>query len=385
MKKISFFWKLFLAIFFGILLSLLALMLGFRFTIPFAFSRHMMDMNMMMRDPGSMNMGMRMIDNELYDIFLLTSTEALWIALPIVLLISLLISWGVSRIIASPLQKMFIAAQDIASGQYHRRIPLPLNEDKSKADPIQKLAIGFNQMAASLEETEKMRQQLIGDISHELRTPLTTIKGSMEGLIDGVVPGNEKTYQQIYEEADRLQRLVEDLQELSRIEGGAYHLEKRWFSLNDLIESIAHKYASRFEEKKISFSHNQPETTIKIFADRDRLEQVLVNLLINAIHYSDEGRSVTLETHQNKDAVTIQVKDNGVGIASEHLPNIFTRFYRVDKSRSRQSGGSGIGLTISKHLVEAHGGTITVTSPGPGLGSTFKIKLPLEDKKEKQA
>lgn len=384
MKKISFFWKLFLAIFFGILLSLLALMLGFRITVPFAFSRHMMDMNMMMRDPGSMNMGMRMMDNELYDIFLLTSTEALWIALPIVLLISLLISWGISRIIESPLQKMFIAAQDIASGQYHRRIPLSLNENKSKADPIQKLAIGFNQMAASLEKTEKMRQQLIGDISHELRTPLTTIKGSMEGLIDGVVQGNEQTYQQLYQEADRLQRLVDDLQELSRMEGGAYRLNPQRISIGDLFQSISKKYESRFQEKQVHFSIAIPESNIMIAVDPDRIEQVLVNLLMNALQFTDPGDSVSLSAQQQKNELKIQVQDTGSGITEEHLPHIFTRFYRVDKSRSRQSGGSGIGLTISKHLVEAHGGTITVSSDGPGLGSTFEIKLPLDDKKVKQ-
>ena len=385
MKKISFFWKLFLAIFFGILLSLLTLMIGFRITIPFAFSRHMTDMNMMMRDPGSMNMGMRMIDNELYDVFLLTSTEAIWIALPVVLLISLLISWGISRIIESPLQKMFVAAQDIASGQYHRRIPLAMDANKSKVDPIQKLAIGFNQMAASLEETEKMRQQLIGDISHELRTPLTTIKGSMEGLIDGVVQGNEQTYQQLYQEADRLQRLVDDLQELSRIEGGAYHLNQQWISIAELFLNISKKYEPRFQEKQVQFSNSIPESNIMIWVDPDRLEQVLVNLLMNALQFTNPGDSVSLSAQQYRNELKIQVQDTGSGIAEEHLPHIFTRFYRVDKSRSRQSGGSGIGLTISKHLVEAHGGTITVSSAGPGLGSTFEIKLPLEDKKVKQA
>jgi histidine kinase len=302
-----------------------------------------------------------------------------------VLLISLLISWGISRIIESPLQKMFVAAQDIASGQYHQRIPLSFEPQKTNLDPIQKLAIGFNQMAASLEETEQMRQQLIGDISHELRTPLTTIKGSMEGLIDGVVQGNEQTYQQLYQEADRLQRLVDDLQELSRIEGGAYHLNPQWISIPEIFQSISTKYDYRFQEKQVQFSISIPEPNTTIFVDPDRLEQVLVNLLMNALQFTDPGDSVSLSAQQHRNVLKIQVQDTGSGIASEHLPHIFTRFYRVDKSRSRQSGGSGIGLTISKHLVEAHGGTITVTSPGPGLGSTFEIKLPVENKKEKQA
>ena len=316
MNKISFFWKLFLAIFFGIFLSLLTLMIAFRVSIPYAFSRHMSDMNMMMREPSSMNMGMRMMNNELYEIFYQTSNEALWIALPVVLIISLLISWGISRIIESPLQKMFVAAQDIASGQYHRRIPLAMDSKKSKADPIQKLAIGFNQMAASLEETEQMRQQLIGDISHELRTPLTTIKGSMEGLIDGVVQGNEQTYQQLYQEADRLQRLVDDLQELSRIEGGAYHLNPQWISIQALFQNISKKYESQFYEKQIQFSITIPDPSIKIFVDPDRLEQVLVNLLMNALQFTNPGDSVTLAAQQHKNVLKIQVQDTGSGIAS---------------------------------------------------------------------
>ena len=239
-------------------------------------------------------------------------------------------------------------------------------------------------MAASLEETEKMRQQLIGDISHELRTPLTTIKGSMEGLIDGVVQGNEQTYQQLYQEADRLQRLVDDLQELSRIEGGAYHLTPQRISIAELFQNISKKYESRFQEKQVQFSISIPESNIMIWVDPDRLEQVLVNLLMNALQFTNPGDSVSLSAQQYRNELKIQVQDTGSGIAEEHLPHIFTRFYRVDKSRSRQSGGSGIGLTISKHLVEAHGGTITVNSAGIGSGTTFTISLPKGIKIEKE-
>lgn len=359
-------------------------MIAFRISIPYAFSRHMSDMNMMMRDTTNLNMGIRMMDNGLYEIFYQTSTEALWIALPVVLLMSLLISWGISRMIESPLQKMFFAAQEIASGKYHQRIPLSFEPHNTNLDPIQKLAIGFNQMAASLEETENMRQQLIGDISHELRTPLTTIKGSMEGLIDGVVQGNEQTYQQLYQEADRLQRLVDDLQELSRIEGGAYHLNQQWVSISEFLLNISRKYEKKFQEKQIHFSISLPEPNITILVDPDRLEQVLVNLLMNALQFTDPGNSVFLSAQQQRNELKIQFQDTGSGIASEHLPHIFTRFYRVDKSRSRQSGGSGIGLTIAKRLVEAHGGTITVTSSGIGSGTTFTIHLPIEIKKEKE-
>ena len=384
MSNISFFWKLFLAILLGIFISSMTLIFAFRLSFPLAFSHHMSDMSTMMKNFTNMPMGMHMMNAELFDIFNRTSNEALWIALPIVLLIALFVSWGISRLISAPLKRMFFAAQEIASGNYHQRIPLSSELKEENMDPLQQLASGFNQMAASLEATENMRQQLIGDISHELRTPLTTIKGSMEGLIDGVVPGNEQTYHQIYQEADRLQRLVEDLQELSRIEGSAYQLEKQLFSITDLIESIENKYANHFHEKKIQFIHRSGQEPVMVFADRDRLEQVLVNLLINALQFTQSGDSISISAVQRSTEVQIQIQDSGVGIAAEHLPHIFTRFYRADKSRSRPNGGSGIGLTISKHLIEAHGGTISVESQGIGSGSTFIIKIPLEIKKGKE-
>jgi histidine kinase len=233
-------------------------------------------------------------------------------------------------------------------------------------------------MAAKLEQVETMRRQLIGDISHELRTPLTAIKGSMEGLIDGVLPANEETFHGIYREADRLQRLVSDLQELSRVEAGAFELHLQPIDVIDLVEATVKRLELQFEDKGVFLESDVPIDLPPIRADHDRISQVMLNLVGNALQYTPSGGRVRITAIRHQDEIYISIIDTGIGIPPEHLEHIFTRFYRIDKSRSRVGGGSGIGLTIAKHLVEAHGGRIWVESPGPGKGSTFTFTLPFE-------
>jgi len=248
---------------------------------------------------------------------------------------------------------------------------------KGELDELAQLALHFNQMADRLERTESIRRQLIGDVAHELRTPLTAIKGSMEGLIDGVLPADAETFQQVYREADRLQRLVADLQELSRVEAGAYSLNLRPVSVGRLIEAFVARFGRQFAEKGVALETDLPAGLPSVMADEDRIGQVLLNLAGNALQYTPAGGKVRVAAHRQDNEVHIAVTDTGIGIAAEHLPHLFTRFYRVDKSRSRAGGGSGIGLTISRHLIEAHGGRIWAASPGPGQGSTFTFTLPI--------
>jgi histidine kinase len=223
-----------------------------------------------------------------------------------------------------------------------------------------------------------MRRQLIGDVSHELRTPLTAIKGSMEGLMDGVLPANDETYQQIHQEADRLNRLVDDLQELSRVEAGAYELDLQPTQMAPLVETIAKRLRQQFESKRVKLNLSLPADLPPVLADEHRILQVLTNLTGNALQYTPEGGTVTISGTQEAKMVEITVRDTGVGIAPEHLSHLFDRFYRVDKSRSRAAGGgSGIGLTISRFLVEAHRGEISVKSDGVGKGSAFSFTLPV--------
>ena len=244
------------------------------------------------------------------------------------------------------------------------------------SDEIAQLATRFNQMAAQLEQVESMRRQLIGDVTHELRTPLTSIKGYMEGLVDGVLPSTPETFNQIHREADRLSRLVDDLQELSRVEAKAYSLDIRSVTVSNLVQTTVKRLTPQATAKRITLHSNLPADLPPIQADEDRITQVLVNLVANAIQYTPEGGDVTISAARHADEIHISVKDTGVGIPPEHLANLFTRFYRVDKSRSRNAGGgSGIGLTIAKHLVEAHGGRIWAESKGDGQGSTFTFSL----------
>jgi histidine kinase len=223
-----------------------------------------------------------------------------------------------------------------------------------------------------------MRRRLIADISHELRTPLTSIQGSLEGLMDGVLPASAETYQQLLSESQRLSRLVTDLQELSRVESRAYELERRSVDVAGLIGTTLKRLAPIAASHGIDLTSSSIPELPDLDADEDRLLQVLSNIVGNAINYTPPGGTVTLSARRVSNEIHISVRDSGAGIAAEHLPRIFDRFYRIDVSRSRQAGGSGIGLTIARALVEAHGGRIWVQSEGEGKGSTFSFALPLK-------
>ncbi len=277
-----------------------------------------------------------------------------------------------SNKVISPVRAMAAASERISDGHYDERVRV------SGSDELGQFAVRFNEMAEKLEQVEVMRRRLIGDVSHELRTPLTTIKGSMEGLMDGVLPATTETYQQIHAEADRLNRLVDDLQELSRMEAHAYHLNCQPVEVAALLSSAMKRMAIQAQAKNVTLDVEPTGDLPLIQGDADRLLQVLTNLIGNAIQYSPEGARVTVSTRHVSHEVQIAVKDTGIGIPAEHLPRIFDRFYRADPSRSRGSGaGSGIGLTIARALVEAHGGRIWAESAGDGQGSTFTFTLPI--------
>jgi signal transduction histidine kinase len=304
------------------------------------------------------------------------TTEALIFASLAAAGLALLLSGLVGYQLISPIRGLMAASQRISDGHYNERITVSKGIPESQMDEWDLLATQFNHMAANLEKTEDLRRQLIGDVAHELRTPLTSIKGSMEALIDGVLPADQKTFQQIYLEADRLQHLVSDLLELSRVESGNIELERKNISPKDLVETLVSRLGRQFEEKGVQLNLQVPEVLPQVYVDEDRIGQVLINLVGNALQYTPEGGKVTISALRVGNEVEFSVTDTGIGIAPEHMPNLFTRFYRVDKSRARPMGGSGIGLTIAKHLVEAHGGHIWASSAGLGQGSTFSFTLP---------
>ncbi len=308
----------------------------------------------------------------LFEDFKASFNEALIYAGIAALIAGLFASWLFSRGIVAPVQAMTFASHRITEGKYEERV------SNQRSDELGQLAQSFDQMAEKLEQVEAMRRQLIGDVSHELRTPLTAIKGSMEGLMDGVLPADDETYQMVHQEAGRLSRLVDDLQELSRVEAGAYQMQVRSVELPLVVETVAKRLSFQFDEKGVALVPSLPADISPVLADEDRLIQILTNLLGNALRHTPAEGSVRILAVQRADFVQVSVVDTGVGIAPEHLEHIFTRFYRVDKSRSRQSGGgSGIGLTVAKHLVEAQGGEIWVESEGKGKGASFSFTLPV--------
>jgi signal transduction histidine kinase len=363
--------KLFLAHLMVILIGVIILGITIQITIPAAFNRHMgmMDTSMM----NGMGMGQGQgpgYGRTLFENFRASMFESLGYAVTASVLAALLASLLLSRRIVAPLGTLTSASQRIADGQYTERVQV------NGSDEIAQLSTSFNQMAVQLEQVESMRRQLIGDVTHELRTPLTSIKGYMEGLVDGVLPSTPETFNQIHREADRLSRLVDDLQELSRVEAKAYSLDVRSVAISNLVHTIVKRLSPQATAKRISLRSNLPADLPPVQADEDRITQVLLNLAANAIQYTPEGGDVIISAARQADDVHISVQDTGVGIPAEHLANLFTRFYRVDKSRSRNAGGgSGIGLTIAKHLVEAHGGQIWAESRGEGQGSTFTFSL----------
>ena len=310
----------------------------------------------------------------LYENFKAAVNESLLFSSIAAFVIAGISSFLISRQITKPLRSITGASQEIAKGNYTQRVQV----NDVGGDELAQHGHSFNRMAEQLEQTENMRRQLIGDISHELRTPLTAIKGSMEGLIDGVLTSDETTYQQIYLEADRLQRLVEDLQELSRVEGGAFRLSKKKINIDELLHNALAPLQNTFNTKGIQVSIHIEKNLPLVMADHDRILQVLQNLLGNSLQFTSENGTIEINAKKMDVNVHISVKDDGTGIEVNHLPHIFKRFYRADRSRSRQNGGgSGIGLTIAQSLVEAHGGEIWVDSEGKGHGSTFTFTLPI--------
>ncbi|GAB4489412.1 MAG: ATP-binding protein [Anaerolineales bacterium] len=364
-----------------ILLAAVVMILTTEAALPQSFNRHMMDMmgTPVPAESGGRGMGPGMgmgygpqENPQLFLNFRAGVTEAMLLAVAISSLAALLVSLLFSRSIVAPLQQMTRASQRIAAGHYAERVEI------SGQDEIAQLGGQFNQMAEELEQVEAMRRRLIGDVSHELRTPLTAIKGYMEGLLDGVLPAAPETYQQIHSEAERLSRLVDDLQELSRVEAGAFHLDVVPVSFSSLMETTAKRLLPHLQQKNITLKAALPPELPPLRADGDRVTQILTNLLSNAIQYSPSGGVVTVSAALTGAELRISVADTGIGIPPENLPHIFDRFYRVDKSRSRQAGGgSGIGLTIAKALVEAQGGKIWAESAGAGQGSVFSFTLPL--------
>lgn len=272
--------------------------------------------------------------------------------------------------IVGPIRHVLAATKRVSAGSYDERVPV------AEDDELGALSEGFNAMAAALEEGERRRGEFISDVSHELNTPLSTLQGYTEGLLDGVIEPDEDTWGLMYAETERMRRLVEDLRQLSRAETGRLALHIARISPKEPVRLATEGMRPLFAEKGVHLGCEIPDVLPGVLADADRVVQVLTNLLSNALRHTPKGGRVVVETEACGNFVRFRVSDTGVGIPAEHLPRLFERFYRVEKSRSRDEGGSGVGLAICRALVEAMGGGIRAESAGPNKGATFVFSLP---------
>lgn len=367
--------KLFISYVIVVLVGMFVLVTVVRVNVPGAYQRHVAIVADLISNQSLIPAGQ--LEQSLFQNFSAGVTDAVLISLVVALIVAVIVALFLSHQVVAPVQAMMEASQRIADGHFEERVEVSSDVAQDELDELAQLALSFNQMAARLQQTETMRRQLIGDVAHELRTPLTAIMGSMEGLIDGVLVPETDTYMQIHHEAERMQRLVTDLQELSRVEAGAFTLNRQPVNLSIVFDTLVSRIGRQYEEKGVQLITWLPPDLPLIWVDEDRLGQVLMNLVGNALQYTPSGGKVVLNADRQDKNIVISVKDTGIGIAKEHLDLIFTRFYRVEKSRSRSMGGSGIGLTIARHLVEAHGGRLWAESAGTGRGSIFYITIPL--------
>jgi signal transduction histidine kinase len=284
--------------------------------------------------------------------------------------LALILAFVLSRRLSAPILALTLAARRLGRGDFSHRINL-----KTRGE-LGEVTQAFNSMADDLERAEKLRQNMVADTAHELRTPLSNIQGHIEAIRDGVVKPDADALRSLGEEVTLLTRLVNDLQELALADAGELRLVRQAEDIGVPIDQAVAAVKTKAAAKGVTVSIHLPDKLPPVFIDAQRISQVLLNLLENAVDHTTKGDSIEVSARQQKGWVEISVADTGEGIPAEDLPNVFERFYRVDKSRARATGGRGLGLTITKYLVEAHGGRIEVQSK-PGKGSRFWFTVPV--------
>jgi len=284
--------------------------------------------------------------------------------------VALVLTGVLSRGIVGPVESLTRAARRMERGDRAQRVVV------GSRDEIGELAHAFNAMADSVSQAEQLRRQMVNDIAHELRTPLTNIRGYLEAVRDGLLEPKPAVIASLHEEALLLNRLVADLQELALAEAGRLTLTRQPVALADVVERTVNALRPRLEHGPAMRVDVSPTLPL-VSADPARLGQVLRNLLENACQHTPPEGTITVAARPLAEAVEVSVSDTGSGIAPEHLPNVFERFYRADASRARATGGAGLGLAIVRQLVEGHGGRVKVESEA-GAGTTFRFTVPYD-------
>jgi hypothetical protein len=331
------------------------------------FSHYLFGLHLTLLEERGFDLGI--IRNELIEEFEVAWNRGVWWSL----LISATVAGGLSSLIAKrivqPLVQIEKITQQFAKGNLAARIP------ESKIPELNRLAMNFNRMASNLEGVEQRRRELMEDLTHELRTPLTILEGYLEGLTDGAIEPKAELFERLAAETARLGRLVNDTQELSKAEAGYLPINIQPINLYPLLLSLIKRFCDQLLEEGPVLRLECPPNPPLVSADPERVEQILVNLLGNAVRYTAEG-SITVRVWSEPQKLWIAVIDTGHGMKAEDLPLVFNRFWRSERSRERNPGGSGMGLAISYRLVKLQGGEILVESE-LDKGSTFRFSLPL--------
>jgi signal transduction histidine kinase len=286
--------------------------------------------------------------------------------------VAIMLAFVLSRRVSAPVLALTMATRRLGKGDFSQRISL-----RAKGE-LGELTQAFNSMAGELERGEKLRQNMVADTAHELRTPLSNIRGYIEAIQDGMITADAATIRSLDEEVSLLSRLVDDLQELALADAGELKLARQAEDVGVLVGQIVAAQRAKAAAKGVAVSVKLPKRLPAVNIDAHRVSQVLRNILENAVAHTNRGDTITVSAGERGGWVEISVVDTGDGIPAEHLPYVFERFYRADRSRARATGGSGLGLTIAKYIVEAHGGSIEVESE-PGKGSRFAFTVPLAD------
>lgn len=305
--------------------------------------------------------------------FARATLNSLGVAVAAAALIALAVSRFVTRRVVRPVRAMAEAAELFAVGDYMPRVGIT-----GAGAELDALGRALDHMAGTLAATERTRSEMLRDLAHELRTPLTTVRGYVEALSDGVMTLDADTVETIDSELARVERLIDDIATVSRAEERQLDLRLRLTTADDIVSGAVAAAARAFDDGGVALLSKVETDLPAVVADPDRVQEVLANLLDNALRHTPAGGRVTLTARRGAGAVELVVSDTGDGLAPEHLPRVFERFYRVDGGRSRGRGGSGIGLAIARALTQAHGGRIRAESPGPGRGSTFTVTLPAQ-------
>ncbi|HCM88453.1 MULTISPECIES: HAMP domain-containing sensor histidine kinase [Vagococcus] len=301
--------------------------------------------------------------------FIASMKKSLVIVALVALLISILFASWVAEKLSLPLTHVSKFTHQLTLGKYAEKLP-----QETTINEINSLIDSLNALSRQLDKQDSLRKRLTSDISHELRTPLATLKGNLEAMIDGVWKVDSDRLQLCYDEVDRLTRLINDLELLNQVKENTANLTITAFDLYELSQSVIANFSSQIAAKNLILTlTGEP---INFHGDKDRLQQVLTNILNNAIKFTQRNGKITLQLTHDTHLIYLNIKDNGIGIDTEHLPFIFNRFYMTDPSRNRSLGGQGIGLSIVKSIIDSHHGTISVESE-LGLGTTFKIELPM--------